>query len=170
MRPQTCDVQDRAGTHSMETDMRTLRQLIADGVVEQVTDEIEPLHRYCLFDVLLNAEEFKRSLPRKIFVLQFYIELGSPLCTREERNFAIAELIDYVLDLHVDWTNREGLLGIDVIPNFDNLAYQLEYYDPLRALSGSVIFFSPGKRIEQSLINSVKASLRMVLLRSLSRT
>jgi len=148
--------------------MRTLRQLLADGAAEQVTDEVEPRHRYCLFEVLLNAEKFKRSLPRKIFSLQFYLEFDSALYTQEERDSAMTELIDYVLDFHVDWTHRGGLLGIDVIPDIINRAHQLEYYDPLKALTGSITFLSPGKEIEQAQIAALKASLRMVLLQSLS--
>jgi len=138
----------------------------------RVTDEIEPQSRYVQFEVLLNAEEFNLSRLRRLFVLQFYLELDEPFCTDEQRHSATSELLDYVLDFEVDWKHHEGLLGIDIKPEEQRGMHHVDYYEQSRGIDGTSVFLpggtSSGSR--QSLLAALKASLRMVLLQSLSDT
>ena len=104
-----CDTERPKGMtrHMSPTHSSTLRQLLGDSTAKQVTDEIEPQSRYVQFEVLLNAEEFNLSRLRRLFVLQFYLELDEPFCTDEQRHSATSELLDYVLDFEVDWKHHE---------------------------------------------------------------
>jgi len=154
------------------THTSTLRQLLVGSRAEQVTDEIEPQSRYVQFEVLSNIKTFKHSRLRPLFLLQFYLQLDEPFCTEEQRQSAIAELLDYVLDLDVNWQHHEGILGIDIKPDQQRGMHHVDYYEQARGIDGTS-YFLPGDNSgssRNSLLAALKASLRMVLMQSLNDT
>jgi len=150
----------------------TLRQLLGDSAAEQTNDESKAKNRYFQFYMPLNSEEFNLSRPRRLFVLQLYLELNEPFCTDEQIHSATTELLDYVLDFEVDWKHHEGILGIDVNPEEQRGMHHVDYYEQARGIDGTS-YFLPGDNSSSSrniLLAALKASLRMVLMQSLNDT